>query len=495
MAKAENTTIRSSSAPIEVPGAQIGVNVVGFFRAEFGQGEAARRLVAGLGRAGIPYSTVTYDEIPHRQDHPFEDVSAETPFATNILCLNAEHVLAFARGSGSDIFEDHYSIGVWFWEASRFVDDLRPAFEYLDEIWVASKFVAQALSPETWRPIVTFPLPVEVPPPPELSRPEVGLPDDRFVFLFVFDFYSTIERKNPLGLIEAFKQAFGAGEGPVLVLKTINGDKKPGEHASVRRAIGDRHDIVLVDGFVPPDRVRALTALSDCYVSLHRSEGFGLTIAEAMAYGKPAIATRYSGNLTFMDDENSYLVQCGTTTVPENTPPYPAGAVWADPDIDEAARLMRHVYEHQDEARERGERGRQSILTQHSLERTATFLLERLPQVERLRAERSIVPTAGMRARSFLVSGPNLSWEQPSRRFGRLGVLWRRFLLRLLRPYLVRQREWETVVTGGLRELEAATRFTRDRIEQLDATSRKVQEQAEQLERQLLELRRATDER
>ena len=99
-----------------------------------------------------------------------------------------------------------------------------------------------------------------------------------------------------------------------------------------------------------------------------------------------------------------------------------------------------------------------------------------------------------MRARAFLVSGPSLSWEQPTRRFGRLGVLWRRILLRLLRPYLVRQREWETLVTAELQELEAATRFARDRIEQLEAISRKVREQAEQLERQLVELERIREE-
>ena len=206
-------------------GALEGVNVVGFFRAEFGQGEAARRIVAALERAGMPFSTVTFDRVPHRQDHPFEDGQGDTVYPANILCLNAEHLLQFVQQPERELLRGRYSAGVWFWETSRLPSTLRPALDFIDEVWVASPFVAAAIAEETAKPVLTFPLPVLVPEPPALTRADLELPEDAFVFLFVFDFFSTLERKNPLGLIEAFKRAFPESDGPLLYLKSINGER------------------------------------------------------------------------------------------------------------------------------------------------------------------------------------------------------------------------------------------------------------------------------
>jgi glycosyltransferase involved in cell wall biosynthesis len=122
-------------------------------------------------------------------------------------------------------------------------------------------------------------------------------------------------------------------------------------------------------------------ATCDCYVSLHRSEGLGFTIAEAMSYGKPVIATGYSGNLTFMHEENSYLVPYVLTNVPPECDPYPAGALWAEPDLDRAAGFMRHVYENQDEARRRGQLARHDIVTHHSPDRTGEFITSRFAEI------------------------------------------------------------------------------------------------------------------
>ena len=449
-----------------------GVNVIGFFRAEFGQGEAARRLVAALERTGLPYTTVTYDKIPHRQDHPFIERNGDEIYLGNIVCLNAEHLVQFALDSGRDLLRNRYSAGLWFWETNRFPRQFRHAFDYVDEVWVASDFVGDAVARETSKPVLTFPLPVLAPPAPTLTRGDLGLPEDAFVFLFVFDFFSTLERKNPLGLIEAFTRAFPAPGEAVLYLKSINGSRAPSDLARVRDAAAGRPDIVLSDGYVDNDRLNALTALTDCYVSLHRSEGFGLTIAEAMACGKPAIATAYSGNLTFMDADSSYLVPFIPATLDEPVGPYPAGTVWADPDLDEAARLMRHVVEQPDEARERGLRGKAAVEERQSLERAAEFLGDRVPQLERLLVERQARETPGSRAAEFLAFGPSLAWDAHSRGF--VGSWYRKLLQRLLRPYTMRQRELETQLVHGLEDLERARDGLYDSIRQLEEKLRQL---------------------
>ena len=436
-----------------------GVNVIGFFRAEFGQGEAARRLVAALDRAGVPVRTVTYDRIPHRQSHPFEERSADGYYPTNIVCLNAEHLLYFTQGN-RELLRGRYSVALWFWETNRFPRQLRPALDFVDEVWVASPFVAEAITAETNKPVLTFPLPVVVPESSGLTRADLGLPEDAFVFAYVFDFFSTIQRKNPLGLIEAYKRAFPEPDGAFLYLKSINGEGAKEDLARVREAAGGRPDIRIDDGYVAGERLTAISELCDCYVSLHRSEGFGLTLAEAMAFGKPAIATAYSGNLAFMDKAWSYLVPYRLTTLDEPVGPYPAGTVWADPDLDEAARLLREVYEDPEAARARGRRGREAVRARQSIEKAAAFLEERVPELEQLRRQRGVRETASSRAERFLAEGPSLGWDVESWA-GPFGHLWRRVLMRLLRPYTMRQRELETLLVNGLDELERS----RDRLE------------------------------
>jgi SAM-dependent methyltransferase len=252
----------------------------------------------------------------------------------------------------------------------------------------------------------------------------------------------------------------------------------------VRAAAEGRRDIIVADGYVAHDRLTALTALCDCYVSLHRSEGFGLTIAEAMAFGKPAIATGYSGNLAFMDEDSSYLVPYSLTSLDRAVGPYPAGTVWADPDLDEAARLLREVFDRPGRARERGLRGREAVETRQSLERAASFLTERVPQLDRLGQERAARQTpAGLAAR-FLADGPSIPWDGPSRA-GRLGVLWRRILLRLLRPYLIRQRELENILVSGLSEVERSRDRLEDAVRTLQGLLEQVGGRVEDLSNQL----------
>jgi glycosyltransferase involved in cell wall biosynthesis/2-polyprenyl-3-methyl-5-hydroxy-6-metoxy-1,4-benzoquinol methylase len=459
-----------------------GVNVVGFFRAEFGHGEAARRIISGVEHAGIPFSTVTVRAPHHREGHSFVERASTQLYPTNLLCLNAEHVLEFAEAGGRDLLRDRYTIAAWCWEGSRFPPSLHGAFRLVDEIWVASEFVRGLIAAETDKPVLRFPMPVEIREPPPVTRRDVGLPDDRFVFLFVYDFFSTLQRKNPLGLIEAFQRAFEPDEGPVLMLKSINGDKWRSDLERVRAAAAGRPDILVEDRFVPADHVAALTALSDAYVSLHRSEGFGLTIADAMAYGRPAIATRYSGNLTFMNDENSYLVDAGITTVEDRIPNYPAGSVWADPDLDRAAELMRRIVESADDASRRAEAGRRTIAEQHSVARLGEFAGARLREVAGRETTRGSGDTPAELAERFLIHGPSVPWDVPSARLGRAGIWARAALRRVLRPYLLRQREWESAVVDALRQGE---RIQEEQWRRLHAELETLRERFDEQERQL----------
>jgi glycosyltransferase involved in cell wall biosynthesis len=219
-----------------------------------------------------------------------------------------------------------------------------------------------------------------------LTRADLNLPE-QFVFLFSFDFLSVLERKNPLGLVQAFSRAFAVGEGPRLVIKTINGDKRTLKLEKLKYAIRGRPDIVLMDGYLDAIKNATLTALSDCYVSLHRSEGFGLTIAEAMVLGKPAIATAYSGNLEFMTPENSYLCPASRCAVGREREPYPADSHWSEPDVTAAAELLRWVYEHPEEAKTRGAQAAADIRSLCSPVTAGRVICDRLSVIRRRRAE------------------------------------------------------------------------------------------------------------
>ena len=177
-----------------------------------------------------------------------------------------------------------------------------------------------------------------------ITRQSLGVDTGRF-FLFSFDFMSIAKRKNAVGLVRAFRRAFADGEGPTLVVKSINGDKRDFDRFLLEHEIRGSRNIVLIDRYMTRVEASTLTSLADCYVSLHRSEGLGLTIAEAIALGVPTIATAYSGNLDFMDEWDTWRVPCTMTRVGSGAGGYDPAAQWAEPDLDAAARMMREVWD------------------------------------------------------------------------------------------------------------------------------------------------------
>jgi len=367
-----------------------GVNVVGFLRGELGIGESARLLTSALTSAGVPVRTVTVETgLASRQRVATAPVAGtDRLFDTSIVCVNADltpRVLA----SVPEVVDRSFRIGMWYWEVEQFPASQHGGFARLDEVWVATDFVRQAVQPHSPVPVRTLtpPLPQRGPAPAR-TRADLGWPD-RPVFLFAFDFLSTAERKNPWGLVDAFVEAFTPDDGPVLVLKSINAERRPSDAERLRRRVAGLEHVILDERYLEPAERDAMMAHADCYVSLHRSEGLGLTMAEAMAWGKPVVATGYSGNLQFMTPENSFLVPSSPVTIGPGAEPYPPAGVWADPDLDAAARLLRLVVDDPDLAARRGARAAADIATLHSAEAAGRAMAARLSELAPSRRARS----------------------------------------------------------------------------------------------------------
>lgn len=365
-----------------------GVNVVGFLTGELGIGESARQLVNALDAVHVPRATRPVDLHLASTRRAIENDGQETVFDTTVICVNADLTPAVAA-TVPELMRRSYRIGMWYWEVEDFPTTQYGGFAPLDEVWVATDFVRRAIEPHSPVPVRTLtpPLPQRGP-DPALTRADLGLPEAP-LFLFSFDYLSTAERKNPVGLVDAFARAFRPGDGPVLVIKSINADQRVADAERLRLRAAERPDVILLEDYLEPAARDALVAHCDCYVSLHRSEGLGLTMAEAMAWGKPVIATGYSGNLQFMHDENSFLVPWTPAPIPAHAEPYPAGGVWADPDLDAAAMMMRLVVDAPDVAAARGARAAHDIATLHTADVAGAKIAARLTELAVARRRRS----------------------------------------------------------------------------------------------------------
>jgi glycosyltransferase involved in cell wall biosynthesis len=361
-----------------------GVDVVGFFTAEHGVGEAARTLVSTLRTAGVETSTINYTDTESRTEHFFatDDVSRHRTLLTSI---NAEQLVTSRDVYGAHFFEDRYVIGQWFWELEVAPPWYEPAWPLVNELWAPTRFIESML--KTYAPdniaIQHVPLPIVAPRIDDsLTRPRWNL-DGRYMFLFVFDLMSVMKRKNPLGLISAYTKAFSQHDGAQLVIKTMNGDKRPDDLQELLSAASVRSDVKIFNDVFTRVETSTLISLADCYVSLHRSEGLGLTLSEAMSLGKPVIATNYSGNADFMTEQNSFLLPWSRVPVGAGAGGYDPTATWAEPDEDAAIAAMRFVFKNQQEARIRGARAREDVLGGYSPSAAGAIMKSRLEEIWR----------------------------------------------------------------------------------------------------------------
>jgi glycosyltransferase involved in cell wall biosynthesis len=359
-----------------------GVELAGYLGAAVGVGEAARRYVGALRSAGVP---VLERDVPlpgrdaAQTDLPVGPRPREGAVDFNLLCLNPEQMVPYLDGPDAPARDGRGTVGIWSWEVDVVPPGWRSAGEGLTEVWTYSRFAAELLAAELDVPVLGFPPPlatVAAPGAASASRLPTG-----FRVLIMFDYLSTLERKNPLGAIEAYCRAFQPADGAVLVVKSVNGRHRPERCAQVMAAVEGRPDIVLIDRTISGAERDALIAACDCYLSLHRSEGHGLPLAEAMALGKPVVATAYGGNMEFMSEANSYLVAWVPAQVGEQVEHYPPAANWAEPDVEHAARLLRAVHRDPEAARRRAQRGREDVQAQLAPEVVGAHMRRRLEEL------------------------------------------------------------------------------------------------------------------
>jgi len=237
-------------------------------------------------------------------------------------------------------------------------------------------------------PVVHMPHAMSFERPAEPTRARFGLPPGAFLFLSMYDMRSSHERKNPRAVVDAFRLAFPGARsenGAVgLVLKVMNVNSSPGDFAALREHIDAVPGIFVIDETISRENVYRLQASCDCFISLHRSEGFGLGLAESMFLGKPVIGTNWSGNVDFMNPENSCPVRFQLVRLDEDHGPYPRGQLWADPDLEHAAEFMQRLVRDSTYRDRIATEGQRTMKRDHSPRLVGQRYRKRLEEIARL---------------------------------------------------------------------------------------------------------------
>lgn len=346
--KARIETVLEPATQVASP--QFGVNLVGYAYGELGIGEDLRMTARALQAAGVPFGIINFPpgkEIPQNEMSMARHVGADAPYGINIFCLTALETGRYFAEQGADLFKCRFNIGYWPWELARWPQEWRDLTKLVDEVWVSSRHIYDALAPVCDKPVLIMPLAVDCSGVSGLGRSDYGLPADDYLFCFSFDLNSSIWRKNPGACLAAFQTAFpkGAlpcGRRPGLVIKCHKPARANADWDALKKAAqGDARIHIVEQTLTRPDLL-ALYRACDCYVSLHRAEGYGRGLAEALLLGLEVIATGYSGNVDFCRAaEGAHLARYKLIPVRAGQYPYGGGQSWAQADIGHAAELMR----------------------------------------------------------------------------------------------------------------------------------------------------------
>jgi glycosyltransferase involved in cell wall biosynthesis len=341
--------------------------VVGCLRSATGLGQSARLCyealdAAGLDVYGVDVSSVLMQPL-NLSNYIFRDGHSVRGKGTLLIHVNAPLVPLILLTLGRRMIWDKWIVGYWAWELPVVPSEWNVGVPFVHEIWVPSHFVASAVSACVKDvPIHVLPHPVAQTGAAILARrPQSARP---FTALSIFDMGSSIERKNPIAAITAFRNAFGDRSDTRMIIKVINSSSYPEGEQRLRAAAAGSTNVTIIDRALQTNQISQMYAESDCLLSLHRSEGFGLTIAEAMLHGVPALSTDWSGPTDFVTEEVGYPV--GYQLVPARDPQYTYNypdQQWAEADTAIASGILLSLREN---ARGIGESAREDALQRFS---------------------------------------------------------------------------------------------------------------------------------
>ncbi|MCQ8278416.1 glycosyltransferase [Acetobacteraceae bacterium KSS8] len=364
------------------------LSVIGYLRTTSGVGAMARSMLTGLRHSSLTVEgvDVSFGVVSDRSDRSnerwlHENATGRVQLFANI---NADQLPAVLDHMAPRLTEPAYRIGMPAWELEEFPRAWLGAFDGVDEIWAQTGWIQRMLAARIDKPVIRMPVMLTVKPPPPLPRRYFGVPECRFLFFFAFDFLSFIERKNPEAAIAAFRTMMRSAhhaERAGLVIKIMNGHHAPEKHAAFLAAVADDPDIVVIDKVLSRDETLALVVAMDCVLSLHRCEGLGLVVAEAMALGVPVIATDYAATTELLSERTGYPVGFKLIPVKPGEYPFGEGQRWADADIDHAAWLMERVIRDPEDAQRRSAAAKRFIETHHGRDAVLRRQLARLAEL------------------------------------------------------------------------------------------------------------------
>jgi glycosyltransferase involved in cell wall biosynthesis len=373
--------------PLEVP-----VSLIGHPFAAIGRGEDLRCCYRALKAVGIsPHVVNVYDGVGSDRELEAEfsaDTRRDTADAIGIFCINGDEVDPILSHLGTRRARVGHSIVLPVWELSKYPEQWARQLERFDEVWVPSAFVRDAIAAEIDRPVTVIPWSTGARLGASLGRRYFGIPESAYAFLVAFDLRSHQERKNPLAVVDAFAEVLSArpSRDLALVVKVTGTDARTNAAETFRQRLAERtgrlvRRVSLIERELTDTETKNLVRCCDCLVSLHRSEGFGRFLAEAMLLGRPVIGTAYSGNMEFMNPDVSCLVGFRLVPVAPGAYPFWEGQVWAEPDLNEAIVWMTRLVDDPAWGRRLGQRGSAHIRSHFSYRAVGLQYLERLRRI------------------------------------------------------------------------------------------------------------------